>query len=146
MLFILFFLFSLCLIFLFSLISISLFFSSSSSFKSSLVFCISFLIFCSPISFKNFIILFVISLWLIFVSLINLLFKFSWFNLSTLKLSFFSILFNILLASIVVVVDAQAEELKSFIEHFQRNEAIKHYFIRKHGVKYDKNKMFQLIK
>lgn len=46
---------------------------------------------------------------------------------------------------IVVVVDAQAEELKSFIEHFQRNEAIKHYFIRKHGVKYDKNKMFQLI-
>ena len=46
---------------------------------------------------------------------------------------------------IVVEVDARAEELKSFIEHFEGDEALKHYFIRKHGVKYDKNKMFEFI-
>ena len=46
---------------------------------------------------------------------------------------------------VVVEVDARTEELKAFIEHFESDEALKHYFIRKRGVKYDKNKMFEFI-
>lgn len=46
---------------------------------------------------------------------------------------------------VVVEVDAKTDELKAFIEHFMSDEVLKHYFIRKRGVKYDKNKMFEFI-